>query len=38
VIAEGDHSHDFIETVAINAGLNVKLFTDWDQAIAFLQD
>ncbi|MGD8588874.1 MAG: hypothetical protein PVG22_08605 [Chromatiales bacterium] len=36
VIAEGDHSHDFIETVAINAGLNVKLFTERDQAIAFL--
>jgi hypothetical protein len=27
-----DHSHDFIETVARNAGLNVKIFTDPDQA------
>jgi hypothetical protein len=36
VIAKGDHSHDFIETVARNSGLNVKLFTEWDRAISFL--
>jgi hypothetical protein len=38
VVTEGDHSHDFIETVARNSGLNVKLFTERTQAISFLQD
>lgn len=36
VVAEGDHSHDFIETVAHNSGLNVKLFTDMEKAIDHL--
>ena len=38
VIAKGDHSHDFIETVARNSGLNVKLFTDRLKAMTFLED
>jgi hypothetical protein len=28
VVASDDHSHDFVETVARNAGLDVTLFTD----------
>jgi hypothetical protein len=31
-----DHSHDFVETVCRNAGLNVKKFTDRNQAGRFL--
>lgn len=31
-----DHSHDFIETLALNAGDNVKLFRDPQKAIDFL--
>lgn len=34
----GDHSHDFVETVSRNAGLNVKIFTTADQAKRFLMD
>ena len=36
LVSPGDSSHDFIETVARNAGLNVKLFTDMDMAMRFL--
>ncbi len=36
LVSPGDHSHDFIELVARNAGLNVKLFTDPDAAVAHL--
>jgi len=32
VVRPGDHSHDFIETVARNAGLDVTLFTDLELA------
>jgi len=38
VVAQGDHSHDFIETVARNSGLNVKMFTERVAAMAFLED
>lgn len=31
-----DHSHDFIETLAYNAGDNVKIFQDLQKAIQFL--
>lgn len=31
-----DHSHDFIETLAANAGDNVKIFRDLHKAIQFL--
>jgi hypothetical protein len=37
VVAKGDHSHDFIETVARNSGLNVVLFTDMELAVSFLE-
>ena len=33
----GDNSHDFIETVAKNSGLNVEIFTDFDLAMQFLE-
>lgn len=36
LVSPHDHSHDFIETVARNSGLNVTLFRDREQAIAFL--
>ncbi len=36
LVAVGDHSHDFVETVARNAGMNVTMFTDREQAIKFL--
>jgi hypothetical protein len=34
--APDDRSHDFIEVVANNAGLNVTLFSDREQAIEYL--
>lgn len=37
VVSKGDHSHDFIETVAQNSGLDVELFTDMEKAIAHLK-
>lgn len=36
LVSPNDHSHDFSETVALNAGLNVRLFTDPDEAKRFL--
>ena len=36
LVSPGDHSHDFIETVLMNAGLKVKMFTDPDLAKSFL--
>jgi hypothetical protein len=36
LVSAGDHSHDIMETVARNAGLDVTLFTDPDQAKRFL--
>jgi hypothetical protein len=36
VVSPGDHSHDFMETVCRNAGLNVRIFTDLAEAIRFL--
>jgi hypothetical protein len=33
-----DHSHDFIETVTRNSGLNVRLFRDYDKAVQYLQE
>jgi hypothetical protein len=36
LVSPDDHSHDFMETVARNAGLNVKIFTDKDEAMRFL--
>lgn len=34
--APEDHSHDFIVTVCVNAGLNVSHFTDLEKAIRYL--
>lgn len=36
LVTENDHSHDFVETVLQNAGFQVKLFTDREQAIHYL--
>lgn len=36
LVSPDDHSHDFIGTVARNAGLNVEIFTDADEARRFL--
>jgi hypothetical protein len=36
LVSPDDHSHDFIEVVAQNAGLLVTLFTDYDQAVHHL--
>jgi hypothetical protein len=36
LVSPGDHSHDFIETVAKNAGLNVTIFTDPELARQYL--
>ena len=38
LVSPDDHSHDFMETVARNAHLDVKTFTDPDQARRFLLD
>jgi len=37
LVSPDDHSHDFVETVARNAGLNFRLFRDRDQAEGFLR-
>jgi heme oxygenase len=37
VVDPEDHSHDFIETLSINSGLNVTLFRDKTKAIEFLK-
>ena len=37
LVAPEDHSHDFIELVSRNAGYNVRLFRNADQAVAWLQ-
>lgn len=36
LVSQDDHSHDFIETVLRNAGFNVRIFRDPDQARVFL--
>jgi len=38
IVSQGDHSHDFIETVLCNAGLPLKLFNDLDKALEYLLD
>jgi len=37
LVSPGDHSHDFIQTVMRNAGLDVTLFTDRAEAEAHLR-
>jgi hypothetical protein len=36
LVDAGDQSHDFIETVLLNAGYNCRLFTDEDSALEWL--
>jgi len=36
LVSPGDRSHDFIETVLINAGKPIKLFSDFDEAVKYL--
>jgi hypothetical protein len=36
LVSPGDHSHDFVATVSANAGMSLKLFTDFDEAICYL--
>ena len=36
LVAPDDHSHDFIETLMINSGGNVRLFRSRDEALKFL--
>ena len=36
LVRPDDHSHDFIEVLAKNSGLNVRLFRDREQAIEYL--
>jgi hypothetical protein len=38
VVAPQDHSHDFVETVSKNSGLNVTLFRDKSRAVDFLRN
>lgn len=38
LVDPSDHSHDFVETVARNNGLDVKIFTDRAEAEAFLRE
>jgi len=36
VVSPDDHSHDFVETVARNAGFRMRLFTDFLEAKRYL--
>lgn len=38
VVSPDDHSHDFIETVSLNTGLNVRIFRDLQKAIDYLEN
>jgi len=37
LVAPEDHSHDFVELIARNAGYNVRLFRNFDQAAAWIR-
>jgi hypothetical protein len=37
VVSPEDHSHDFIETLAKNSGLNLTLFRSLDEALEYLK-
>jgi hypothetical protein len=37
LVSPGDHSHDFVETVTRNAGVDFTLFTDRDAALRHLR-
>jgi hypothetical protein len=38
LVSPTDHSHDFVETLLLNAGLTFRLFTDPDAALGFLRE
>ncbi|MDY6943545.1 MAG: hypothetical protein SVU69_11130 [Pseudomonadota bacterium] len=38
LVSPDDHSHDFPETVMRNAGYNVRLFTDLEAAVVWLEE
>lgn len=38
LVSPDDHSHDFIETVTRNAGLNMRIFRDSEEAMQFLME
>jgi hypothetical protein len=37
LVSPGNHSHDFVETVSANSGMDLKLFTDLAEAIDYLK-
>lgn len=37
LVEKNDHSHDFMETLSINSGHNVRLFRDEKSALNFLE-
>lgn len=38
LVDEGDQSHNFVETTFLNAGLNIKIFTDESVAVKWLEE
>jgi len=38
LVRPDDHSHDFVETVGVNTGMNFKIFTDRDEAVKFVME
>lgn len=38
LVSEGDQSHNFIETTFLNAGFNIKIFTDESVAVKWLEE
>jgi hypothetical protein len=38
LVDAADRSHDFVEIVSRNAGYNVKVFIDYDQAVIWLEE
>jgi hypothetical protein len=38
LVDKNDRSHDFMETVALNAGYNVRIFRDKEAAISWLNE
>jgi len=38
LVNKGDHSHDFVETVSLNAGYNVKICDNEEEAIKWFDE
>ncbi len=38
LVSPDDHSHDFVETVLVNAGSNLKIFRDHEAAVRWLDE